>query len=94
MIVNVLALAGFYLFVGSTARHGELLKDITVSAIARKREEKTEISEIAAPPLSKESQAPPESEPPRKEIKEITFDPSYGSINSPSQGRSRDSQLI
>jgi len=24
--------------------------------------------------------------------KEITFDPSYGSINSPSRGRSRDSQ--
>ena len=104
-----------------------------------KPEEKTEISEINAPPLSKElkkrwsyfirkvyetdplicpkcqgemriisfidqpdvikrilqhlglweeSQAPPESE----EIKEITFDPSYGSINSPSRGRSRDSQ--
>jgi hypothetical protein len=27
--------------------------------------------------LWEESQAPPESEPPRKEIKEITFDPSY-----------------
>jgi hypothetical protein len=24
-------------------------------------------------------------------IKEITFDPSYGSVNSPSRGRSRDS---
>jgi len=44
--------------------------------------------------LWEESHAPPESEPPRKEIKEITFDPSYGSINSPSRGRSRDSQLI
>jgi hypothetical protein len=47
--------------------------------------------------LWEESPAPPESE----EIKEITFlavrsptqtdDPSYGSINSPSRGRSRDS---
>ena len=97
-----------------------------------KPEEKTEISEIDAPPLSKElkkrwsyfirkvyetdplicpncqgemriisfidqpdvikkilqhlslweqSQAPPESEPPRKEIKEITFDPSYSQLN-------------
>ncbi len=43
--------------------------------------------------LWEQSQAPPESEPPRKEIKDITFDPSYGSINSPSRGRSRDSQL-
>ncbi len=27
-------------------------------------------------------------------VKEITFDSSYGSINSPSRGRSRDSQMI
>jgi hypothetical protein len=27
-------------------------------------------------------------------IKELTFDPSYGSINSPSRERSRDSQVI
>jgi hypothetical protein len=44
--------------------------------------------------LWEQSQAPPESEPLRKEIKEINFEPAYGSINSPSRGRSRDSQLI
>jgi len=38
-----------------------------------------------------ESHAPPGRDPP---VKEITFDPSYGSINSPSRGRSRDSQVI
>ena len=39
--------------------------------------------------LWEESHAPPERDPP---IKEITFDPSYGSISpSPSRGRSRDS---
>jgi len=38
-----------------------------------------------------ESRGPPDRS---QEEKEITFDPSYGSINSPSRGRSRDSQLI
>jgi hypothetical protein len=38
--------------------------------------------------LWEESHAPPERDHP---IKKITFDPSYGSINSPSRGRSRDS---
>ena len=37
------------------------------------------------------SHAPPDRGPPEKEI---TFDPSYDSINSPSRGRSRDSQLM
>ena len=41
--------------------------------------------------LWEESHAPPDRSPPEKEI---TFDPSYGSINSPSRGRSRDSQLM
>ena len=41
--------------------------------------------------LWEESQAPSER---LLAIKEIIFDPSYGSINSPSRGRSRDSQLI
>jgi hypothetical protein len=41
--------------------------------------------------LWEEFHAPPERDPPKKEI---TFDPSYGTINSPSRGRSRDSQLI
>ena len=30
--------------------------------------------------LWEESHAPPESEPPRKEIKELTFDPSYNQL--------------
>jgi len=38
-----------------------------------------------------ESHAPPARNPP---IKEIVCDSSYGSINSPSRGRSRDIQLI
>ena len=37
------------------------------------------------------SMPPPGRNPP---VKEITFDPSYCSIISPSRGRSRDSQLI
>ncbi len=41
--------------------------------------------------LWEESHAPPDRGPPEKEI---TFDPSYGSINSPSRGRSRNSQII
>jgi hypothetical protein len=41
--------------------------------------------------LPEESHAPPGRDLP---VKEITFDPSYGSINSPSRGRSRDSQVI
>jgi len=41
--------------------------------------------------LWEESHAPPDK---NQRKKEITFDPSYGSINSPSRGRSRDSQLI
>jgi len=50
--------------------------------------------------LWEESHAPPDRGPPEREI---TFDPSYGSINSPSRsfdpealdgGRSRDSQLM
>jgi len=44
--------------------------------------------------LWEKSHAPPQSEPPRKEMKEITFDPSDGSMSSPSPGLSRDSQLI
>jgi len=40
--------------------------------------------------LWEESHAPPKDAP----VKELTFDPSYGSINSPSRGRSRDSQVI
>jgi hypothetical protein len=49
--------------------------------------------------LWEESHAPPERDPPAcselvESIKQITFDSSYGSINSPSRGRSRDSQLI
>ena len=38
--------------------------------------------------LWEESQAPPAGD---FTTKEITFDPSYGSMNSPSRGRSRDS---
>jgi hypothetical protein len=38
-----------------------------------------------------DSHAPPERSPSGKEL---TFDPSYGSTNSPSRGRSRDSQMI
>src|SRR5262249_54125085 len=38
--------------------------------------------------LWEEPHAPPERDPP---LKEITFDSFYGSINSPSRGRSRDS---
>ena len=30
--------------------------------------------------LWEESHAPPENEPPRKEIKELTFDPSYSQL--------------
>jgi len=41
--------------------------------------------------LWEEAHAPPDRGPPEKEI---TFGPSYGSINSPSRGRSRDSQLM
>ena len=41
--------------------------------------------------LWEEAHAPPNSDPPKTVF---TFDPSYGSINSPSRGRSRDSQLI
>jgi hypothetical protein len=41
--------------------------------------------------LWEESHAPPVRD---IQIKELTFDPSYGSMNSPSRGRSRDSQLI
>ena len=41
--------------------------------------------------LWEKSHAPPDKS---QRKKEITFDPSCGSINSPSRGRSRDSQLI
>jgi len=46
--------------------------------------------------LWEESHAPPTRNPPAcselvEPMKAITFDPSYGSINPPSQGRSRDS---
>jgi hypothetical protein len=41
--------------------------------------------------LWEESRAPPGKDP---AIKELTFDPSYGSMNSPSRGRSRDSRVI
>ena len=41
--------------------------------------------------LWEESHAPPDRSPPQEEI---PFDSSYGSINSPSRGRSRDSQII
>jgi hypothetical protein len=51
--------------------------------VIRKILEKLGLWEEAHAPLGR---GPPE--------KEITFDPSYGSINSPSRGRSRDSQLI
>ena len=41
--------------------------------------------------LWEEADASPDRGPPEKEI---TIDPSYGSINSPSRGRSRDSQIL
>jgi hypothetical protein len=41
--------------------------------------------------LWEESHTPPGRDP---AIKALTFDPSYGSINTPSRGRSRDSQVI
>jgi len=43
------------------------------------------------PGLWEESHALPGTDPP---VKEITFDPSCGSINSLSRGRSRDSHVI
>jgi len=41
--------------------------------------------------LWEESHTPPGRDP---AVKEIAFDPSYGSINSPSRGKARDSQVI